>query len=67
MWAVLRDLLVVPLLLWMAPLTGDDSAGGRGHGWAAGKCVDERDVVKTCRAPRTAADSFDGGGRDYIF
>ena len=56
MWTILRDVLVVPSLLWVNPPSGAD---GRLH-WSSGSaeahCADERRAVKAHFAPRPSSE-----------
>lgn len=55
MWTILRDVLVVPALLWIAPLAGGDSIADRGHGWAASECDEDRQATQALHTSRPAS------------
>ena len=55
MWTIFRDVLVVPALLWIAPLAGDSSAD-RGHGWIASECDEDRQSIQARRARPVSGD-----------
>ena len=56
MWTVLRDVLVVPALLWISPMSVGDRAGERGHSWEASECDEDRQSIQARRARPSSAD-----------
>lgn len=54
MWTFLRDILVVPALLWISPVSGGESARDQARGWVASDCDEEGQVTHSRHAARSA-------------